>query len=216
MSNTYLKITIENNWRTRNIEFLNLKSFCCNLKITGLGAKLYVVLLYFYFERNYDVLKSKNACFLLNKSINFNKTRRNRKWKTSHTVLERWALCFSSYKNCELKVKLWWVGACERKKEYIFGAFILIEGIFLTFVFYLNIYCMNVDTFTYQKHCFIQFCCLFFKSWKVFSVSLSFHRHPCSSLITNRFETIIIEDSTAAALNRHRRVWTKFLEPLKV
>ena len=28
---------------------------------------------YFNFERNYDVLKSKNPCFLLTKNINFNK-----------------------------------------------------------------------------------------------------------------------------------------------
>ena len=39
----------------------------------------------------------------------------------SHTQFwdERWTLCFSSYKNCELKVKLLWVRACETKKEYI-------------------------------------------------------------------------------------------------
>ena len=28
---------------------------------------------YFHFERNYDVLKSRSTCFLLNKIINFNK-----------------------------------------------------------------------------------------------------------------------------------------------
>ena len=28
---------------------------------------------YFNFERNYDILKSKSVCFLLNKNINFNK-----------------------------------------------------------------------------------------------------------------------------------------------
>ena len=28
---------------------------------------------YFNFERNYDVLKSKSPCILLNKNINFNK-----------------------------------------------------------------------------------------------------------------------------------------------
>ena len=44
---------------------------------------------------------------------------------------------------------------------------------------------------------------------------LNFHRHHCSSLITNRFKTIIIGDSVAAGLNRYRRVWTKYLETLK-
>ena len=33
---------------------------------------------------------------------------------------ERQTLCFTSYKNRKLKVKLWRVGACERKKEGIF------------------------------------------------------------------------------------------------
>ena len=44
---------------------------------------------------------------------------------------------------------------------------------------------------------------------------LNFHRRHCSSLITNRFKTIIIRDSIAAGLNRYRSVWTKYLEPLK-
>ena len=61
MSNIYLKVTIENNWRSQNFDFLSLKNLspgqffrelqltqislnfkisCCNLKIRGLGAKL--------------------------------------------------------------------------------------------------------------------------------------------------------------------------------
>ena len=36
----------------------------------------------FRFKRNYDVSKSKSPCFLLNKDINFKKTKRNQKWKT--------------------------------------------------------------------------------------------------------------------------------------
>ena len=44
---------------------------------------------------------------------------------------------------------------------------------------------------------------------------LIFHLHHCSSLITNRFNTIIIRDSIAAGLNRDRNVCTKYLEPLK-
>ena len=58
------------------------------------------------------------------------KTIRNRKWKTPHTVLERQTLCFSSYKNRNLKVKVWWVGARERKKRVFFVPFILSEGNF--------------------------------------------------------------------------------------
>ena len=38
---------------------------------------------------------------------------------------------------------------------------------------------------------------------------LNFHRHHCSSLITNLFNKIIIGDSIAAGLNRYRSVCTK-------
>ena len=53
---------------------LNLKTFCCNLKIRGLGA-INCVWLFYYFnvERDYDVLKSKSLCILSNKNINFDK-----------------------------------------------------------------------------------------------------------------------------------------------
>ena len=80
---------------------------------------------YFNFERNCDLLKSQSPCILLNKNINFN-------WKTPHTVLERWTLYFSSYKNRQLKVKLWWVGTREKKKTAFFVPFILSKGNFLT------------------------------------------------------------------------------------
>ena len=96
---------------------------------------------YFYFEKNYDVLKSKSPCFLLNKNINFKKTKLNWKWKIPHTVLERWTMSISSYKDWELKVKLWCVGARERKKGAFFITYVLFcrKGIFLAFVFYLNV-----------------------------------------------------------------------------
>ena len=43
----------------------------------------------------------------MNRSIKFNKKETESKWIIPHTVLERWTMCFSSYENCELKVKLW-------------------------------------------------------------------------------------------------------------
>ena len=111
---------------------------------------------YFNFERNYDVLKSKSPCILLNKNINFNKQQRNRKWKIPHTVLERRTLCFSSYKNCKLKIKLSWVGARQRKKRPFFVPFILPEGnVFnvcvLSQCIEYWIHFQNIHTFTYQK-----------------------------------------------------------------
>ena len=80
------------------------------------------------------------------------KRKRNGKWKIPHTVLETRALCFRSYKNRKLRVKLCWVGTRERKKRTFFVPFISFEG---NFAFYLNVYCteyfQNIDTFTYQK-----------------------------------------------------------------
>ena len=80
------------------------------------------------------------------------KTRRNRKWKIPHTLLERW----TSYKNHQLKVKLWWVRACQRKKSAIFVTFILFEGFFLNIcvlsqciMYWINF--QNIYTFTYSK-----------------------------------------------------------------
>ena len=111
---------------------LNFQTSYCNLKVRGLGEKLCVRLFYyFYFERNYGILKSKSPWFLLKKM------RRNRKWKIPQTKSERWTMLFSSYMSCELKVKSWWVGACEGRKSGFFVTFIFPKEVFLTFVFYL-------------------------------------------------------------------------------
>ena len=110
---------------------LNLQTSCSNLKIRGLRVKLWVWLFhYFYFERNYDVLKSTSPCILLNKSINFNENETES--KIPLTVLERWTMCFSSYKNWELKAILWWAGAQERKMGAFFVTFVFNEKNFLT------------------------------------------------------------------------------------
>ena len=108
----------------------NFKTSSCNLKIRSLEQNGVWLFYYFNFERNYDVLKSKSPCILLNKNINFNEN--ETEWKIANpTILERRTLCFSSYKNRKLKVKLWWVGARERKKRAFFVPFILLEGKFL-------------------------------------------------------------------------------------
>ena len=67
---------------------------------------------------------------MFKKNINFKKNEMESKMEIPHTVLERRTLCFSSYKNSELKVKLWWVGACERKNRAFYVPLILSEGIF--------------------------------------------------------------------------------------
>ena len=47
-----------------------------------------LLFLYFNFERNYDVLKSKSPCILLNKNINFNKNETESKMKSLKDVVE--------------------------------------------------------------------------------------------------------------------------------
>ena len=91
ISNIYLKVTIEKNWSFQNFGFLSLKNlspgqflgisfsrefwnFLLQLKNqrSGTNALLfYFAFAFLNFERNYDVLKSKRPCILLNKSINF-------------------------------------------------------------------------------------------------------------------------------------------------
>ena len=85
-------ITIEKNWRSKNFDFLKFKKFvfrsafgelklaqislnfktsCCKSEV---WEQNFVWLFhYFNFKRNYDVLKSKGPCILVNKNINFNK-----------------------------------------------------------------------------------------------------------------------------------------------
>ena len=112
MPKIYLKVTIEEKWRTQNLDFPSLKSFCTGKflrcsnsgryhwsEIRGLEAKLCVAFLIF--------------------------------------LLERCTMCFSSYKNCELKVNLWWVEVRERKKT----------------VFFVNDYVVRRNYF--QHFCFI-------------------------------------------------------------
>ena len=70
---------------------------------------------YFNFERNYDVLKSKGPCILLNKNINFNENEMESKMENPTHSFRETNLVLSPCKNCKLKVKLWWVGACKRK-----------------------------------------------------------------------------------------------------
>ena len=114
----------------------NFKIFCC----TSFGAKVLeqkIVWPCYYFN-------FKSPCFLLNKNETLIKTKPNRKWKTPDILLERRTLWFGSYKNHELKVKLWWFGARERVKVHVFVAFILSKGIFfLTIAFYLNVSCIE-------------------------------------------------------------------------
>ena len=81
-------------------------------------------------------------------------------------------------KNRKSKEKLWWVGACERKKNAFSVRFILSKGnIFNICVLYQCILYwilfQNIHTFQYQKTLLHTPFPLFLKSSKFFSVSLS-------------------------------------------
>ena len=100
-------------------------------------SKIVWLFCYFNFERNYDVLGSKSPCILLDKDINFHKNETTSKMENP-IVLEERTLCFSSYKDRKLKVKLWWVGAHERKIGFLYRLFYRKE-FFLTFRFLLSV-----------------------------------------------------------------------------
>ena len=124
-------------------------------------------------------LKSQRFyAFCRTKTWTLIKMKRNQKWEIPYTVLERRTLCFSSCKNCKIKVKLWWVRAREGKKILFLVPFSLSEGnlfgiCVLSQCIVYWIHFENIHTFTYQKTLLHLIFCLFLKSLKAFSVSLS-------------------------------------------
>ena len=116
---------------------LNFKTSCCKLKIRGLGAKLYEVIALFWFWKELWCFKVEDS--MPNKKVNFNKTKRNKNWLITHPLIERWTLRFNSYKNCELKIKPWWVGAREKKSAYFLQHLFQTKETFAVVLFYLNV-----------------------------------------------------------------------------
>ena len=110
------------------------------------------------FPRRKSLIKK---CFLLSKNMNFNKNEKGIQNGKSHIEP-----CTSAhYRNRELKVKLWWVGARKRKTSAFFVTFILSDRIFFNIyvlsqcrVYWINF--QNIYTFTYKKHyCIYIFAC---------------------------------------------------------
>ena len=77
------------------------------------------------------------------KNITLIKMKRNRNWGIPHTGLERRTLCFSSYRNRKLQVKLRRVGARQRKMRAFFVLCVLSQCIVCCIHF------QNIHTFTY-------------------------------------------------------------------
>ena len=134
---------------------------------------------YFNFERNYDVLKSKNPCIFLNKNINFSKNEKESKMENPAQNFRETNIVLQHIQEWQIKsIKLWWVRARERQKRAFFVPFILSEENFFN-IFILSqcivywIQFQNIRTFTYQKTLLHTLFCLFLKLSKAFSVSLN-------------------------------------------
>ena len=122
------------------------------------------------------------------------------KWKIPHTVSERRTLCFSSYKNRKLKVKLWWVGTRKRKKDFLYrsscpeGNFFDICLLFKCIMYWIHF--QNIHTFIYQKTLLRTLFCRFSKSvesLRCILKCLSFYN--CSSFLKKKKHEKYIVDS---------------------
>ena len=118
---------------------------------------------YFNFERNYDFLKSKGSCILLNKNVNFIKNGTESKMENSTRSFRETNLGLHLIKNRKLKTKLWWVGDRKRKKRAFFLLFILCKGIFFNIcvlsqciVYWIQF--QNIHTFAYEETLLFAFC----------------------------------------------------------
>ena len=134
---------------------------------------------YFYFERNYDDLKSKSPCFLLNKYIKFYKNQIESKIENPTHSFREMNHVVQLIKNCGLKVKQRWVGPPERKKKAFFVMFILSRGnsfnicvLSQDIAYWKNF--QTIYTFTYQKTLLrTLFLFFFLNRWTHLSVSLT-------------------------------------------
>ena len=155
MSNIYLEVTIEKNWCFRNFDFLSLER---SLQVSFCRAPAHTIitefsnfLLQLENQRSGSkamcgfliIFKSKSPYFLLNENINFGKNKTESKMENLTHSFRETNLCFSLHKNHELKVKLWWVGARERKEMHFCNAYFVQRNFFLfAFVFYLYVICI--------------------------------------------------------------------------
>ena len=139
---------------------LNFKTSYCKLKISGLGAKLWVAFLSFWCFKELWCFKAKDLMHFVEQKHELQQKRNGIENEKSIHSFQRRSLCFSSHKNRKLKVKLWWVGVCERKKRAFFVPFILSEGIFfnicvLSYCVVYWIHFQNTHAFPYFLHFYI-------------------------------------------------------------
>ena len=145
-------------------DIMDIWNFLLQLKNQRFGSKTVCGFSIIFILIGIMTFSSRRIHAFFKQNINFNKNEMESKTEiptltfreTNLVLLERRTLCFSSNKNRKLKVKLWWVGACEKKKRAFLVPFILSEGNF--FKIYVLSQCIvywmqfqNIHTFTYQK-----------------------------------------------------------------
>ena len=122
----------------RLMQVLNFKTFCCKLKIKGMEGKLCVAFPLFWFWKESWGVKFKASSLFVEKTSNFSENETESKMENLPYTFRETNLCFSSYKNSSLKIKLWWIGARKREKKAFFLRFVFHMDILLSFWFYLN------------------------------------------------------------------------------
>ena len=144
-------------------DIIELKNFLLQLRNQKSGSKTVCDFSIILILKEITTFYSQRVhAFCLKKNINFNKNETESKMESTTDSFKR-TLCFSSYKNCKLKVKLRWVRAHERIKSVFFVLFISFEGnlfniCVLSQCILYWIHFPNIHTFTYQKTCIIQSC----------------------------------------------------------
>ena len=134
----------------------------------------------FNFERNYDVSKSKNPSFLLNKKVNFNKNETGSIIENPSHAFRETNLVLQPILESRIKYKSVIIWSSRTKKECIFSrVYILSQCV----EYWINF--QNIFTFAYQKTQFYTLFCLFLKYSKASSVPLKVSSTPILSLINN-------------------------------
>ena len=126
VSSIYLRVTIKKSGRPQSFDFLSLENKFPGQFLVSSNSRRYRWNLKLLLQLKNQSSASKTMCsfsiILILKGIlpKFTSSveKRNRKWKISPTLLERWTLCFSSNNNHELKVTMWWGGAREKKRPF--------------------------------------------------------------------------------------------------
>ena len=99
---------------------------------------------YFNFEKNYDVLKSKKPCILLNKNITFNKSEAESKMENLSHSFREMNLVLQLIWESQIKSKTVRSWSSRKVKKGIFCTVYFVQRKFvLTFVFCLNVKCIE-------------------------------------------------------------------------